>query len=115
VGNITVKQHFDALLRERDKRHRQRDALMGRAIETALASLNKRLDLLNELRGNVATREQLDAVTLRMTDLKSTLDLLAGANTGKDKTWAVIVSATVVAGVLFGIAGFFLAHLGASS
>lgn len=107
---VTLKEYTDALLAERDKRHTQRDHFLERSIDTALVSLNKRLDLLNELRGNVATREQMDAVGLRVSDMKSTLDIIAGTSTGKAQSWAVLIASIVAVGALCGIAGFFLSQ-----
>lgn len=110
---VTLKQYVDALLRERDKRHDQRDRFMEKGIDAALVSINQRLGLLNELRGDVATKAQLEVMSLRISDVKSTLDGIGGGSQARWKIWAVVVASVTIAGVLFGIAGFILAHSGA--
>lgn len=109
---VTLKEYVDALLDERDKRHDQRDHFNELQLATARGELREKLGYLNELRGNVATKDQMEAITVRISDMKSTLDGLGGGNRAAWKFWAAIVAAVATAGVLFGIAGFVLAHTG---
>lgn len=104
--SVPLLKHINALLSERDKRQEQRFRGTEKAIKKAEASVNKRLDLLNELRGNVATRDQLDAMAQRVADMKTTLDTIAGRSGGKWQSWLVLVAAVATAGVLFAIASY---------
>ncbi|HEX3124320.1 MAG TPA: hypothetical protein VHQ21_13555 [Rhodanobacteraceae bacterium] len=77
--HVSLRDYFEAVLRERDK-----------AISVALESNEKRLDALNELRGDVATKTQLDA-------LKERLDRMEGRSGGFKDGWGWIVGAAGVA------------------
>lgn len=111
---VTLKEYVDALLTERDKRHDQRDHFNEIQLATARGELREKLGYLNELRGNVATKEQLEALALRFDGIKSTLDAIGGGTQTQWKIWLTIVAGITAAGVLFGIAGFVLAHSGVS-
>jgi hypothetical protein len=86
---VSLKEYMDALLRERSTQ-----------VETALSSINQRLALLNELRGNVATRDQLEAINTRLTDLTARIQ---GKTSAVAQSWAVLVGAVTIAGVVGGI------------
>lgn len=70
----TLKAHYDQILKEKDK-----------ALNAALVSLNDRLGLLNELRGGVATKEEIRALEKMVDDLKSSRDTGAGKSEGYAK------------------------------
>jgi len=76
-----------------DKRFDERQNQVG----TALDSINDRLKLLNELRGNVATRDQLEAINTRLTDLTARIQ---GKGAGIAQSWGILVSAITIAGVI---------------
>ncbi|HEX3124004.1 MAG TPA: hypothetical protein VHQ21_11955 [Rhodanobacteraceae bacterium] len=76
---VSLRDYFEAVLRERDK-----------AITAALDQNEKRLAALNELRGDVATKTQLDA-------LKERLDRMEGRSGGFKDGWGWIVGAAGVA------------------
>lgn len=113
--SVSVRDYVDALLNERDKRHTQRDHFVEKAIDTALVSINQRLALLNELRANVATKDQLISTDARISDIKSSLDVIAGMTTGKGRSWALLVTIVSVTAGLSIIVGFILAHIGVGS
>ena len=50
---VTLRDHLDALWQERDRRLEERWRAQEDALRKALASMDRRLDLLNELRENV--------------------------------------------------------------
>jgi hypothetical protein len=75
MGKVTLRDYFEAVLHERDK-----------AIAVALESNEKRLDALNELRGDVATKTQLDA-------LKERIDRMEGRSSGMKDGWGWIIGA----------------------
>lgn len=66
-------------------------------VETALNSINQRLGLLNELRGNVATRDQLESMNQRLTDLTARIQ---GRGAGIQQSWLILVGAVTIAGVI---------------
>jgi len=56
---IRLKEHIEKILDEKEK-----------ALNAALISNDKRLDLLNELRGDVATKAELKAVVEKIDTLQ---------------------------------------------
>ena len=83
---VSLRDYVDAIFAER-----------GKQVNTALDSINDRLKLLNELRGNVATRDQLEAMNQRLTDLTARIQ---GKGAGIAQSWGVLVSAITIAGVI---------------
>ena len=86
---VPLRDYVDAILRERDK-----------AIATALESNEKRLAALNELRGDVATKTQMDA-------LKERMDRMEGRAGGLRDGWGWVIGAV---GALMAI-GTMLFHV----
>jgi hypothetical protein len=58
---VTLMKYFTDLLNERDRRMTERWNAQQDALIKATDQLEERLDLLNELRGNVLTRTEYDA------------------------------------------------------
>jgi len=85
-AKVSLRDYFEALLHERDK-----------AITTQLDANEKRLGTLNELRGNVATKDELQALSQRVTDMKERIDRMDGRSTGLKDGWGWIVGAAGVA------------------
>jgi hypothetical protein len=71
MEEVSLKEHFETLLEEKDK-----------AIHVALVSLDKRLQLLNELRGNVATKDEIKALEKIVDELKANIDSGTGRRIG---------------------------------
>jgi hypothetical protein len=94
MGSITLKEHFKVILKEKDRylssMLRERD----KAIRTALKQTEKRLVALNELRGDVATKGQVEAI-------KERLDRMDGRSGGIKDWWGWII-AMIMAGVAIG-------------
>lgn len=80
--SVSLREYVDAILKERSAQ-----------VETALASINQRLALLNELRGNVATRDQLE-------DLRARIERSEGKSGGMQQSWLILVGAVTIAGVI---------------
>ena len=76
-------------------------AASEKAITKAETATDNRLTLLNELRGGVATREQLEALAVRMADLKERFDELKGRGAGANALWGYLVGAL---GIVFAVA-----------
>ena len=92
MKRVSLKEHVDALLREKD---RYIDAMLrerDKAITSALEQNEKRLAALNELRGDVATKTQVEA-------LKERIDRTEGHSGGLRDGWGWIVG---VIGILVG-------------
>jgi hypothetical protein len=76
-----------------------------RALQVSVVSIDKRLDLLNELRVGVATKAEVEALEKLVNGLISRLDRIDGKGAGLNAGWAILVGAigvisTVVAIVL---------------
>lgn len=63
-----------------------------RALEVALEANEKRLDLLNELRGGVATKEQLEALEKVVDELKDRLNTQSGKGQGLQAGWGYLIA-----------------------
>lgn len=92
----TLKQHYDRVLSEKDK-----------ALEAALIAVKeenrkteiaaeKRFELLNELRGGVATKEEVRALEKVVDDLKSSRDTGAGKSEGYVRFTGYIIAAVAI-------------------
>jgi hypothetical protein len=92
-----LKAHFDRVFEEKDK-----------ALEAALASVakenaktevaaEKRFELLNELRGDVATKAMLEALEKVVGGLKERVDDAQGVGKGRMQMWGFIIGAVVLA------------------
>ena len=57
---VTLREYIEAILREHEKRYDERMGAAKEAVELATTQLEARLDLLNELRSDVLTREEYD-------------------------------------------------------
>ena len=55
----TLKEYFERVFQEHERRYTQRFEASQRAIETALESMNKRLDGMNEFRQALKDREEV--------------------------------------------------------
>lgn len=60
-NKVGLREHFEALWLERDRRLTERWTAQEQALTKATDQLERRLDLLNELRGEVLTRQEYDA------------------------------------------------------
>ena len=79
---ISLREYVEAMFAERDK-----------AVHAALESNERRLDALNELRADVATKTQLDAVNTRVNDLKERMDRMSGRSSGLSDGWGWVAGA----------------------
>lgn len=78
-------EYVKAMFEERDK-----------AVRTALAATDKRLDILNELRGNVATDTELKALEKR-------IDLLESSKKATTNLGAFVVGAFGILSVIIAV------------
>jgi hypothetical protein len=93
---VSLREYLEAILSEREKRNQQRFDSQLQAVKEAETTINGRLALLNELRGDVATKGQLQAAEQRIQDIVSRLDKLDGHGSGTAAVWARLVSLAVV-------------------
>jgi hypothetical protein len=100
----TIKEHFDAILEQKDTRDQQRYDASQKALEAALLAADravqaalqaakeavqkaemaadKRFELLNELRIGVATTEQLEALEKVVNSQREAMAVNTGQNAG---------------------------------
>jgi hypothetical protein len=89
--------YIEMLIKENDIRYEQRFLAQEKSVQTALTSADKRLDLLNELRGGVATKDQLDSLAARVVRIEE-----------QKTAWASVGS--IIVGV-FGVVAVIVAIL----
>jgi phosphopantetheinyl transferase (holo-ACP synthase) len=124
---VTLREHIEALRVADDVRYQQRfdsqqDALNAallaakEAVQTALLAAKEavikaevatenRLTLLNELRSGVATKEQMDAMAERLSDIKERQDRLEGRSAGLSDGMKVLIS---IVGLVIALVGLYL-------
>jgi hypothetical protein len=86
---------------ERDKRYEQRFQSSEIALANARESLNRRLDLLNELREGVATEAELRALEKIVNDLTGRVREREGRGAGLTSGWGILVGAVLLALAIF--------------
>jgi hypothetical protein len=75
-------------------------AAQKEAVTKAEAAANERFKLLNELRSGVATKEQVEALALRLSDLKERLDKSEGHGAGLNAGWIYLLGAVAAIGTV---------------
>lgn len=83
-----------------DRRYQERYESQFDNLKIALDSMNRRLDLLNELRSGVATRDQLDALEKEMNTITSRLERAEGRSSGVGMMWGAL---GIVAGLVIAV------------
>lgn len=110
----TLRAHYDAVLRERDRRFDQRFIAQEEAIRAALTSaeravakaeysIEQRLTLLNELRTGVATSAELESLKKLIDLMESRMDRTEGKSQGLGSAGNIIVAVILAAGTIVGI------------
>lgn len=100
----TEGQHIREIMDERDRRYQERFEASEKAVQAALASakeavlkaemsVDKRIELLNELREGVATAEQLEALEKIVAELAKRLDRAEGAGQGRGAMFGWMIAA----------------------
>jgi hypothetical protein len=96
MAKITIREYFEAILAERDIRYGERFQAQERELITAKAELDARLGLLNELRGNVLTREEYNAkhetLVAELTVLRDRMNRSEGKGSGYNAAWLIAVA-----------------------
>ena len=104
---------MDRLLSERREAQQTalNAALVGqeKAVDKALTAINERLHVLNELRGDVATKTALEALEKELASLTSRLDRTEGRGAGLNAGWVYLLAGIAALGTLVSI---FLAMRG---
>lgn len=99
-----LKVHVIALIAEADRRYQQDGEAQKEAVRAALQaakeavhkaelSVDKRLELLNELRAGVATTEQLEALEKVVAELADRLNRAEGRGAGLSAGWGYLLAA----------------------
>lgn len=99
----TLKEHLEKILDEKDRAVSTALDSQEKAILKAEDAAERRFELLNELRGGVATREQFEALEKRVSDHQTRLDTVQGRDSGKDISWGKLLGAAGFVSTLLGI------------
>ena len=90
-------RHLREVMDERDKRYEQRFQAQERALAERANELGERLELLNELRDDVATKAEIAALDKLVSELKDRFNLREGKSSGVSSTWAVLIAVITLA------------------
>jgi hypothetical protein len=97
-------EHLRDLMDERDKRYEQRFQATEKETVTTKVDLQARLDILNELRGGVATTSELDALEkiidalrTQIVDIRERQSAQAGRGAGMTAGWGILIGFIMVA------------------
>jgi len=101
-------EHLRDLMDERDKRYEQRFLASEKETVTSRTDLQARLDVLNELRGGVATTAEVEALEkilnelrTQITDLRERVGGREQRGAGMTAGWGILVGAILVAVAIF--------------
>jgi hypothetical protein len=98
--SVTDIEHLRIIMDERDKRYEQRFLAQETALGEAKHGIEARLVLLNELRADVATKAEVDALEKLLGPIVSRLDRMEGKSSGLNAGWAILLAVvTLVIGV----------------
>ena len=96
-------RHLREMLAERDKRYQQRFEASESALSESKSDMRDRYVLLNELRGDVATKTEVDALEKiiqelrgQIADLRERLSNSAGRGAGMTAGWGILVGAVLL-------------------
>lgn len=121
MSEVSLKEYFEALLREKDVRDQQRFdaqsegvraamAAAEKAVEKAAAANEKRFDNTNEWRGALndqsrmlVPRAEFDGYKERHNALAERITKIEGRSTGIASSWLVLIGAISAAGILITI------------
>ncbi len=99
---IPLKEYFEKILAEKDKYLERVLVEKDKAINAALVSNEKRLDLLNELRAGVATKDEIRALEKIVDDLKASKDKIEGKGQGGRDMVDIIKLVIIVTAFILG-------------
>lgn len=88
---------------ERDRRYQQRFDYQEKNVVTALTAIDKRLDILNELRTGVATVAQVEALEKIVDESKERVGKIENVKAGSELTIGKIYAAIATIGVMLTI------------
>ncbi len=103
MEEISLKEYFEKILDEKEKHQETLDRGRDKALLAALAALNERLGLLNELRSGVATKDEIRALDKTLGELKTRLDKTEGSGAGIQKFIGWVIAAIAVVGFIIAI------------
>ncbi len=99
-----LKQYFEAILIEKDKAIQAALAAVKEENRKTEIAAEKRFELLNELRGGVATKEQLEALEKIVDVMKTNQATSQGRGLGLSQSWTILIG---VVGFIGGIIAIF--------
>lgn len=79
VSEVSLKEHFDRMLTEQDRRIEQAHRAAQEAVAKAESAIDKRLDLLNEFRGQAEDSSKKYALKEKVEELEARINKAHGA------------------------------------
>jgi hypothetical protein len=90
---VSLKEHFELLLKEQDKRIEQESRAAREAVQKAELAIDKRLDLLNEFRAQ-AVDESVKYV--RKDQMQNMVERLAALESSRDRVYGGILIVALI-------------------
>jgi tetrahydromethanopterin S-methyltransferase subunit G len=118
--NISLKEHFEILLRVHDEKNTLQFNAMQTAVSKAEVATEKRFEGVNEFRGQLSdqsrtlmpraeTEVKFNSINARLDEIAKQQEKLANIKQGAGNMYILIVG---VLGILMGIASFILNIMG---
>jgi hypothetical protein len=98
--HVSLRDHIERIFVERERVYEEREKMLRVTAE----ALDKRINLLNELRGGVATKAEHELLADRI----RLVELISAEHAGQAKTTAVVTS--VVASIIVGVISTVIGH-----
>lgn len=106
-GNVTLKEHFEKILAEKDKAITNALAAAKEAVTVAETNAEKWRDNANEWRGAMTDREKTFATKVDVENLKEWINISKGKSMGLSQGWSIVISIAGIIGVIIGIVSAF--------
>lgn len=107
---VSLLYHFNALMKAERIHRREMAKELRRALSAALASNDKRLVGLNELRGDVATKGDLQVALSKIAELVSRVDRSEGRGRGLSAAWQILLGVAAIVSVGIAAIAFIMSR-----
>lgn len=104
----TLKEHFEQILNEKDKALTAALIAVKEENRKTEVAAEKRFELLNELRGGVATKAEVEAIEKIVDDLKSIINEGRGRGIGLSAGWGYLLGILALASTILSLIRFFI-------
>lgn len=100
--SVSLKEYIDKRFDNSDRAVQAALAAQEKAILKAEVAAEERFKLLNELRGGVATKAELEALIKVVDELKDRINRGEGKGSGFSDSWKILLGALSGAAVIYG-------------